>query len=235
MAIRFPALLRSLEVTSPGPYKPDLHNVVANVLGYIEFPFIPWVGQMISMASIAPPAKHLALLIQVALVVAIGVSLNRRFALAYVFAYGIFLLPVITIPSQGAHYLYASGFALSLAMAWLLTMSRDTNVGKIAAIFGMICLGVTVCHTCYIQWQIYRDGICQNTFLTGLDAMMEQRGGDANKLPIVIEWSAGTPIYIGGRSIFGRDRYKHISFEKQPLTGDAKADSIYMSAECRIR
>ena len=234
MAVRFPALLRSMQQHSDGAYALGLRNVLPNILGYLEFPFIPRLGEMVSIVFVAQPARHAALLVHAVLILMIAIGANWKAAVAYVFAYGVFLLPVIAIANTGSHYLYASGFGLSAALAWLITVPRKKPLGKIVALFGVACLCITLLHSYYLQTEIYNDGVCQRTFLTGLDAAMTSRQGSGAKTG-VIEWNAGTPIYLGSRAIFGRDQYKSISFEKEPHAGALNPGAIHMDAGCEIR
>jgi hypothetical protein len=111
MTIRFPALLRTLSQTSAGPYKPGLRNLLPNILGYLEYPFVFRLNERVSIVLVPRSSRHLALLIHVALIVLITIAANWKAAAAYVFAYGVFLLPVLTLPNAGSHYLCASGFA----------------------------------------------------------------------------------------------------------------------------
>jgi hypothetical protein len=92
---------------------------------------------------------------------------------------------------------------------------------------------LTTWHAVFIQVSIYRDGVCQNNFLTGLDTAMVAavRRGEVVK---TVRFEPGTMSYIGSRSIFGRRQYAGIRFAVLPAATTPGRGELLMDAQCRV-
>ena len=233
LGIRFPALQRSLASTAAvAQYSPSPHNLLPNALGYLEFPFIPSLADMVSIALLSPWVRHAALLVHALLLLCLAWTGGWKAVIAYLFAYAIFLVPILLIPNAGSHYLYASSVALSTALAWLLG-TRFERMRRALPFFAAAFIGVTIVHAHTLQTFIYTNGVCQMRFLTSLDKVMANRD-TAQVGTTTIEWRAGTLEYVASSAIFGRDQYRDIRFQPAPQTASLDAGALLLSPDCTV-
>jgi hypothetical protein len=233
LLIRFPALQRSMASTAAATqYSPAFRNLLPNTLGYLEFPFIPKLTDMVSIVLVAHWVTHAALLMHALLLACLAWTGRWKVAVAYVFAYGIFLTPILLIPNTGSHYLYASSIAFSTALAWLLA-TRFERMKRVIVLFAVACIGVTTVHTYNMQAEIYADGACQMRFLSSLDTAMAARG-TAHGGATAIEWRTGTPEYVASSAVFGRTQYRGVRFQPVPQNGNPDAGALLMGPDCRV-
>jgi hypothetical protein len=123
---------------------------------------------------------------------------------------------------------------LSLALAWLISVPMSHYKGKLIACCGLARLGLSLCHACNNQAEIYADGVCQRTFLASLAGISGDPAEPTGER-VVIRWDAGTRAYIGSRSIFGRGQYANVSFGNTPDAATADSKVLHMSADCSLR
>jgi hypothetical protein len=134
LLIRLPALQRSMAVGAVTAYRPSPHNLLPNILGYLEFPFIPTLGDMVSIIYVPAWFRHLALLVHLAFIACLAWTGHLKIAVVYLFAYFIFLIPILFIPNTGSHYLYASSIVLSTAHSWLLLTKARVDRARFAVV-----------------------------------------------------------------------------------------------------
>ncbi len=233
MAIRAPALLRSLAL-SAGPYKPGLGHVLPNLLAYLEYPFLPLLGEMVSIVLVPEPARIAALLAHLVLIALLAIEINWKAALAYLFAYLVFLLPVLSIPGAGSHYLNASALALSVALATLIVLPRRGVAGTTVRVLACLALALTMWHAVFLQTSIRRDGVCQRNFLTDLDSAMATAAAHGQTVRVV-RFRPGTRSYMGSRSIFGRKQYDGIRFVMLGPATTPDPHELLMDASCHVQ
>lgn len=233
LLIRLPALQRSLAVGTVAAYRPSVHNLLPNILGYVEFPFIPKLEDMISIAYVPAWVRHVALLMHLALLACLAWTGHLKVVVAYLFAYFVFLVPILFIPNTGSHYLYASGIVFSTALAWLLTAARVDRTRFVVVLLAGACVCVTTVHAYVMQAQIYERGICQMHFLNSLDTIKAQQETTQGAVK-TIDWQPGTPVYVGSSAIFGREQYRDFRFRSEPQNGSADVGALVMGSDCRV-
>lgn len=232
LVIRAPALMRSLAMAA-GPYKPGFGHVLPNLLAYLEYPFLPRLGETVSIVLVPEPLRMAALLAHLVLLGLLAFAINWKAALAYLFAYLVFLLPVLSIPGTGSHYLNASALALSAALAALIVLPRRNLTGTIVRALACLALALTTWHAIFLQTSIRRDGVCQRNFLTDLDSAMATAAADGQKVGVV-RFRPGTRTYMGSRSIFGRKQYDGIHFVVLLPATVPGPHELLMDASCHV-
>jgi len=167
---------------------------------------------------------------------------GRRFALAYVAAYFVFLVPVLMLPSPGAHYLYGAALATSLAIAAILVrLAASRRIGAVVLV--LAGAGALFAHNLVIQRHLYDNGQCQTAFLASVDTLLAQKDLRAPGM-IAVAPDAGATLGVAIRAVAGRDAYTAngrpiIAFESPDRRGAAPPDNgamrVRMTAACTLR
>jgi hypothetical protein len=239
---RAPAISASIAGHSTAEYKPDLRNVPANVWKFFTFPFRIKLVEMSAAIFRSPWQPLAASAVHLLLVGAVYRLFGRRFALAYVAAYFVFLVPVLMLPSPGAHYLYGAALAMSLAIAAILVrLAASRRIGAVVLVLAVA--GALFAHDLVIQRHFYKNGQCQTAFLASVDTLLAQEAPRAPGM-IVVAPDAGAALGVAIRAVAGRDAYiangrPIIAFESPdrreaalPANG---AMRVRMTAACTLR
>lgn len=239
LLIRLPAIQATLSGNG-GSYSPSISNVPANTLLYFGQPFIPGALGLNTVFLLPKWQSWFGIALHVALLA----GLWRRFGWlsvgTYLAAYFVFLLPVLTLPTQGTHYLYGSGISFAIAIAFLLVPTHDSSpavdYSRALAATAFLLIGVLVGRSMYIQQDLYSVGRCQSEFLSSFEPMAEAAVLSGSKRMRVAA-APGTRDYIAFRSIFGRSQFMEggrwpTVFGAVPHQ-DQDADFV-MNPDCRV-
>jgi hypothetical protein len=239
LAVRWPALQATL-AHGGGPYSPSPARIPGNTLLYFAYPFVPAGVETITLPLLARwqfvcgVALHLGLL----------AMLWRRFGaawmLAYLAGYFVFLLPVLTLPITGAHYLYGPGIAF--ALGWAAVLAPDAAARVEAGRTGAPAVAVTALlaalglRSLWIQQVVYSEGRCQSVLIASSAPMAEAAIG-AGARRIVLEAAPGARDYVATKVLFGREqfgpggRWPTVRDASAAQAGDAR---LLMLPDCRV-
>jgi hypothetical protein len=156
---RLPALLNTLGGAGAASYTVSPWHIPQGVFLYFAFPFVPQLTEAVNWVFVPGPSRLAAVAVHAALVAAIAGARGWRAAAAYLWVYFVLLLPVLAIPSRGAHYLYGPGLAFAAGLAVLL--SEFTRWPQRARWTLAACaLAVSVVHTAQIHLFAHEVGVC---------------------------------------------------------------------------
>ena len=151
-----------------------------------------------------------------------------------------FLLPVLTLPITGAHYLYGPGIAFALGWAAVLAPGAaarvDTGRASAPAIATAVVLAALGLRSLWIQQAVYSEGRCQSEFIASYEPMAEA-AIDAGARRIVLEAAPGARDYIATKVLFGREqfgpggRWPTVRDASAAGAGDAR---LQMLPDCRV-
>jgi hypothetical protein len=204
LALRWPAIVATLQGHGTTAYTPSLSYVPQNALHYFAFPFL--TGDADMSTPIAPGSEPVvrALAIHAAALVMLGWMSGIAMAAAYVCAYALFLVPVLALPFTGAHYLYGAAPCMALMLA-LLTSGRG-KPGLVAKTLVVVAGCLTIVHTVHIQRFVRATGVCQAHFLASLDKLLQEPAiARAARMRVIGDSDA--PLYVGERAVFARKPY----------------------------
>jgi len=236
---RLPSLRESFFGSPAAAYTPGAGNIPQNLLSYIAYPFLGSISEIINFPLVSPLGVGLALLAHAFLLLCVG----RRFGIAavilYIAAYLVFILPVLSLPSGGSHYLYANAIPMSIALGATLQnewpQRQWLGLGVLIVIIGSLTF-----HTWRNELFIYNTALCQSNFISSLDtrlAIEEQRGTDT----LIIRPDVDAPAHVGLRAIHGRKRYLgelgpvvKIDLNHAEQAGDTRLIAT-MTRQCTIR
>lgn len=198
---RFPALVSSFGNPQVTSYTASFINIPENIFIYFSYPFIFTLTEAINWVFVPRIFTFFAFALHLSLVFFLWHSFDKNRAIFYLYFYFLFLIPVLFIPSKGAHYLYGSSLVFSTALGCLLTRNRSRLYpGKL---FANVAILIITIHSIYIQLFVYHIGTCINRAMTstnssyiGLDhpASLDFRG------------EPGAPIHILHRFLTGRNQ-----------------------------
>jgi hypothetical protein len=146
------------------------------------------------------------IIMHVFLIIMVIVRYSWLYGLLYVGAYFIFLLPILVIPSLGAHYLYGSAIAMSFALAFLLDNWRSHALQGLT-IIGLVI--VLMLHAVTFQNFIYEVGACQQRLVASLETLALTLGDEKLKKGIYIVPEPASPAHVLLRSIQTRDKFNY--------------------------
>jgi len=220
--IRFPALQNSFSGISNASYTPSLKNIFENTLLYLEYPFAINIGEINVLKAISPIWKIFYLGTHILLILLIMRFFGLIKTIIYVLSYFIFLLPVISISSLGAHYLTLSSIPLALAISSLLTKTYKSY--RLYFMLTSFLLALLTTHFLYIGYTFYLDGRCQRIFLDSLTTALSLNRYDE----VFIYPDELSPVHVAQRAIFGREIYQRVKI----VTNDSNKNTIYMDRYC---
>ena len=229
LLLRASAISASLAGHSDPAYTPDLWNVPGIVWRFFSFPFRIKLVEMSAGVFRSPWQPLAAVMVHFLLVGAVGWLFGLRFALAYVAGYFVFLLPTLPLPNPGAHILYGSALAMSLAIAATLERLLAMRHRRAAA---LVLAGVVAlyAHDLAIQVRLYEHGVCQARFLTGLDTLLAQQAPGSQGIVVVLK--DGELLRVANRAVAGREPYTR---DGNPVVTFDSADQQAGSATTRVR
>jgi hypothetical protein len=237
LLLRAPAIAASLAGQSDPAYTPDLRNVAGNVWRYFSFPFRIRLVEMSAGVFRSPWQPMAAAAVHLLLVGAVARLFGLRWAVAYVAGYFVFLLPVLTLPNPGAHTLYGSALAMSLAIAATLERLLSTRNRRAAA---LVLAGVVAlyAHDVAIQVRLYQHGVCQARFLAGIDALLAQQAPGARGIVVVPddgELSRVAIKAVAAREPYARDGKPIVTFDAPDQQAGSATTRVRMTAGCALR
>lgn len=207
LALRAPFVLHQLgDPTSHPAYEFSAGRIPDRLLRYFAFPF-----GIAHFDVTGRPAGHLVVpaLWHASLVAALAARLGARAAALYLIGFFLPLAPVLAIGPISAHYLYASGAVVAVALSEILATIRTTGARAVAAALWVVPLLV---HALAIEVAFYRTGRCQTRLLTSFQSLVEagESGPDGGLRifpdPGSPEWVlrkaiSHDAIEVGGRAI----------------------------------
>ncbi|WP_219210852.1 hypothetical protein [Variovorax boronicumulans] len=212
LAYRATALIGSFAAKESSPYAASLSHLLDGVLVYGIYPFLPSLTEA-GIWQFQPVWEMVAAAVAHFLVVGLlWRSFSIRVAILYVVCYYSFLAPVLLIPTRGAHYLYGSGIAQSVALAAIFVLSPQRK--KMWGNLLVICLfaGASI-HAFVSQNFIYSLGSCMNSASVSLESAYLS-GGRPERMQISVD--EGAPGHILHRLTTGREQignYYPVHFE----------------------
>jgi hypothetical protein len=224
LLFRAPSIANTLGGHATEAYTPALANVPANALRFFAYPFRLHLVEMSDGTFRSPWQPAAASLIQLLLVGAVYWLFGIAFALSYLAGYFLPLAPILALPNPGAHYLYGSGLAMSLAMAAVLVRLASTKRARIAWLVVAGAAGLYL-HNLAIQALLYEHGICQSRFLASVDTLLTSTASSgAHSIRVIPD--PGVLSRAAIRAVANRERYTvdgvpNITF--QLAAGDAAA------------
>lgn len=219
LLFRLPAIIGTLNGAAVSTYTPSISNAPINVLAYLIYPFSFNVIDMVSLPSISSSAILTAIILTSVLYLASILILGVKETAVYAIFYLVFLLPVVTLPHAGAHYLYASAipFALLLSRLCFAPRSLISGIGTYGKVFAILLLCMLLVRFCKIENYFYHEGSCEKKVVDSLDAyLMESKNHNKSIQSVLIEADPKARGYIPQKSFFARStmgRYKGIQFE----------------------
>lgn len=202
MAYRMSALANSFGATQPSPYAASFANLFEGVWIYAAYPFLPRLAEAGSWPAMSAAAMNWSLAAHLLLVGVLWRLFAARFALLYLAGYFVFLLPVLLISWKGAHYLYGSGIALSVACAAVIVLPVRPASRWVLASMALL-LGLGAVHAYRNQMFIYGIGSCMDSAATSLESAYLS-GGRPRVMRIAAD--AGAPLHILYRLTTGREQ-----------------------------
>lgn len=227
---RAPALINSFSGQIATAYSPSLENVPENIFVYFIYPFLPFLTEPHTWGLSSPLSIWAAVSAHFSLLVVLGLAFSFRVVLAYLFGYLIFLIPILLIPGQGAHYLYGSGLVFSLAIGALLALNWKRG-GKILVAIPIGLLIASVLHTVVIQSYFYKTGSCMNRLAMTMESSYLTDGGP-EIMSILVEPSAPGHVlhrFTHNRTMIGS--YFPVTFQvvDWDKRGEKKTDYLFNS------
>lgn len=204
LIVRMPALYASFFSGTHGAYAPSSGNLLVNLKAYFAQPFLIGTIDLASSRLLPSWVWALALGLHTLVIARLVRRHGWKALLFYAFGYLVFLLPVLPVPIQGAHYLYASAIPFSLALVYALLPARTDKVLRYAGMFLPVAFLLT--HSAEMQAGLYSFGQCQRRFLDTLDTHLsasELRG--RSEVDLFIE--PGALGYLALQSTFARSPY----------------------------
>jgi hypothetical protein len=236
LLLRLPALQASFAGQAHATYAPSLGHVWTNALGYFAFPFIPHGGDFPPVSPWHAPRILVGAGLHALLVVALVAYAGPRHAVVYVLAYGVFLLPVLSLPHPASHYLYGSALAMALTTGFVLRAAwlRRHRVTLAVTVLG---LAVMTANALSIQLRLYKDGMCQANFLASLETHLA--GAQASR--VLITAAPGARSWVGRRAIHDRTPFQdaaglpRAAFADQGAVPAAGTVAVTMGRDCLLR
>lgn len=239
LLIRAPALYASFFSHVHGAYAPSSINLEKNLLLYAAQPFFIGTADLASAQLLPMWRWILALGMHIALVLVLGFRFNWKIAGFYIFAYFVYLIPVLPVPIQGAHYLYGSAVPFSIAFGYAL-LPDSGGIVRTYLIGFIVLLLILSAHAFEIQATLYTHGVCQRRFLDTLDSHLDPFELKGNK-EVAVYVQEGAPGYIARQATFARSPYTDgtgigVSIH-DPAAGDLSkrpASALLMHTNCEV-
>ncbi len=236
LLLRAPAISASLAGHSDPAYTPDLRNAPGIAWRFFSFPFRLKLVEMSANVFRSPWQPLAAVVVHLLLVGAVGWLFGLRFALAYVAGYFVFLLATLPLPNPGAHVLYGSALAMSLAIAATLERLLTMRFRRAATLVfaGVVAL---YAHDIAIQVRLYEHAVCQTRFLTGIDTLLAQQAPGSQGIVVVLR--EGELLRVANRAVAGREPYMRdgnpiVTFDAPDQEAGSAATHVHMTAECTL-
>ncbi|WP_431323487.1 hypothetical protein [Rhizobium sp. YTU87027] len=231
---RLPSLVGSFGAHDQGPYGPSLANAPSGLLVYFTYPFLFGITEANNWVFFSSLRLILAAFVHGCLILCIFVRGGARATFAYVFLYFLFLLPVLLIPTRGAHYLYGSSLVFSVGLAYLLRGARGWP-SWLQGLVGVMVVCLTI-QAAYLEAFVYSIGSCMNSALIGLQSAYLSHGR-----PQIVDLRAelGAPAHVlyrftTGRSQIGADYPVKFVVSEWGAERTKDAVTLAMNKECIV-
>lgn len=238
--IRLPALQATFGGHA-GAYDPSKGSVAQNAFLYFAQPFLVPAVELVSAVFIPKWMWFVAAALHAIMVLALICKRGIWTGLLYLAGYFVFLLPVMPVSIVGAHYLYGSGVVFAVGMSLLLpppAFGRVWLERACQALFWLL-LAISVVHSAYIQYAMYRAGVCQTVLLHTLDVHVEEGVAEGRKSILIVP-DPGALGYVAVRSTFGRRPYSTEAGlpvkveENAGPVADPEIMPLRMDTQCRV-
>lgn len=168
MLYRLPQLIDGFKGEIDPGYAPNILNAPKALFGYFFYPFLPFLEEANYSLLQSAFSISAAVVCHIVLCFLIWRNFSFRAVVGYFIGYGLFLVPILSIPltHMFAYYLYGSGVAFSVGLAALLLSAKKTIYKLIPALL----IVVVTLHTIVVQRYFYKHGLCMNNMLTSLKA-----------------------------------------------------------------
>lgn len=241
LAFRLPAIMGTIHGAGVSTYTPSTLSIPRNLFAYFCYPFALRATDMTSLGDLSDARFIFAFLLHGLFVAVFGYVYGARRALVYLAGYFVFLLPVISLPTPGAHYLYGSNvlFATMVGAVWLHILQLQGGYAPLARASLVVSLFIAFVHFFQIQRFFYKEGMCQAEVTTSLNArLLTERLTHAIK-QILIEGDQGARTYVPRKILFSRQmgEYKGISIIFSPDEIEVEQGELLrvrMSESCLI-
>ncbi len=168
MLHRFSAIITSFSGSETGAYSASIVNVPESLLVYISYPFLPTLNEAVNWVFIPEVWLVLGIAFHIIVVVFFSRIYGRITFPLYWVMFLLFILPVVTIPNKGGHYLYGSALPLSIIIAFLLHQKMPHRlIYKAIGVLAFVVLGL---HSILLQIHVYGIGSCMNKALITTEA-----------------------------------------------------------------
>lgn len=203
---RLPALANSMGGAVLSPYAMSWANVPDALAIYTLYPFLWLVTEPITWHLQSSSRIWFAGAAHLTLLALLWRTFSLKVVLAYMGGYIVFLMPILLISISGAHYLYGSGLAFSMAIAALIT-HKTSRGGKSRWFIPALMLVVASVHTLNIQRYMYDTGVCMNTAISSIESAYLSNGSPT---AMAITADEGAPAhmlihYATNREIIGNN------------------------------
>ncbi len=205
LLFRLPALTQTFAGTPTAAYAPGTGNILRNLTAYFAYPFLPGIAEIVNFPLVSPYAVGLALLAHTLLLVCIARRFGMVAAGLYVIAYLIFILPVLSLPSGGSHYLYACAIPMGVSIGGLLH-SEWAQRSRLGLGILAVLIAILTFHTWRNETFIYNTALCQARFIDSLDTRLSAEASSGTRT-LLVRPDADAPAYVGLRAVHGRARY----------------------------
>jgi hypothetical protein len=232
---RWPALEASLALPS-GTYSPSIANAPHNFAAYAAYPFMPGALEMVSMSLLPTWQWALALGLHLLLVAAVALVLGARSAILYLAGYVVFLIPVMTVPSIGAHYLYAAGIPLAVVLAMLLVPARRGFRMQLGRALAVSLAVLVVVRGQWVQADLYDQGVCQSR-LVAATVPVARHAVENGFSGVHLQPEAGARGYIADRTFFGRPQFSPGGTSAIRIAGESTREDetgVRMAPDCSV-
>jgi hypothetical protein len=234
MAFRAGAINQSFQSGPADPYAASFRHIPDNLYVYFLYPFFPSMGEASVWVFKSTGALLTAFFAHVALVLMVGLRWGWRRAAAYLAGYFVCLLPVMFIPIKGAHYLFGSALALSVAVAALLTYPSVARWVRTAAWLLLVTL---LLHAWQFQLELYRTGHCMHRVAHSLEVLHKANGAPQH---VRFDADPGAPTHVLLRLITGRQmigRTDHVDMRMNTPADSSPADALtlVLDGQCELR
>jgi len=233
LAFRLPALINSFAGSGAGAYRPSLSNALPNTLTYVAYPFLVSLAEAVNRVFLSSAEITLAALLHAALVALLWWTNGWRITVAYIATYLLFLVPVLTLPTPSAHYMYASGVPMAFALGLVIWKTVGARRHLLAA-FAVLFAGVMSLHMITIQMTVYSVGSCMRTINDTLAAAYLTLGRPDQ---LTVKADPGAAIFIVERLQTGRSQIAEMGpVSVTVLQADSPVQSsLWLDRQCRVR
>jgi len=241
LMVRLPALLVSFGGNIDSVYEPESSNILYHIVAYWSYPFVHRALEMSGMVHLPVRLLIIGGLLHLSVVALVGWRFGWLRSLAYIALYFVFLVPVISITNNGAHYLYAATPVLTTALAALLVSAWETRTRWLLA-FCLLLLIFSTVRFVHVQNSLYQQGMCQARIMHSLDTLLPvDRSGFDKPWQVFVNTDKQKYGYVAVRFLHERD-FPGAPLERIAFTLGDEPDRhrrfdqvVHMSSDCTMR